>query len=80
GAQQLQHQPFPPFRPPSQNNHYQTIPNTIIKHLKNPFPPQFLNPVHHIILFHKLSQHQFKQILTIILNKLTHPLAQQDIV
>ncbi|WP_186364581.1 AAA family ATPase, partial [Staphylococcus hominis] len=42
--QQLQHQPFPPFPPPSQPQHYQTIPTTIIKQLKNSFPPQFLNP------------------------------------
>ncbi|WP_398574816.1 hypothetical protein, partial [Staphylococcus epidermidis] len=31
------------------------------------------------MLFHKLTKHQLKQILTIILNKLTHPLSHQNI-
>ncbi|WP_186306794.1 AAA family ATPase, partial [Staphylococcus epidermidis] len=37
--QQLHHQPFPPFPGPSEGTHYQTLRKTMMKQLKNSFPP-----------------------------------------
>ena len=80
GAQELQDQRFAGFGGASENNDYETIRKTMMKELKNAFRPEFLNRVDDIIVFHKLSQDELKEIVTMMVNKLTDRLAEQDIV
>ena len=80
GAQELQDQRFAGFGGASENNDYETIRKTMMKELKNAFRPEFLNRVDDIIVFHKLSQEELKEIVTMMVNKLTDRLAEQDIV
>ena len=47
--------------------------------MKNAFRPEFLNRVDDIIVFHKLSQDELKEIVTMMVNKLTDRLSEQDI-
>ena len=50
-----------------------------MKELKNAFRPEFLNRVDDIIVFHKLSEDELKEIVTMMVNKLTDRLSEQDI-
>ena len=47
--------------------------------MKNSFRPEFLNRVDDIIVFHKLSKDELKEIVTMMVNKLTQRLSEQDI-
>lgn len=50
-----------------------------MKELKNAFRPEFLNRVDDIIVFHKLSKDELKEIVTMMMNKLTLRLSEQNI-
>ena len=47
--------------------------------IKNSFRPEFLNRVDDIIVFHKLTKDELKEIVTMMVNKLTHRLSEQNI-
>lgn len=79
GAQELQDQRFAGFGGASEGQDYETIRNTMMKELKNAFRPEFLNRVDDIIVFHKLSKEELKEIVTMMINKLTDRLSEQDI-
>ena len=51
----------------------------MMKELKNAFRPEFLNRVDDIIVFHKLSKEELKEIVTMMVNKLTLRLSEQNI-
>ena len=51
----------------------------MLKELKNAFRPEFLNRVDDIIVFHKLDKDELKEIVTMMVNKLTERLSEQDI-
>ena len=63
----------------SEGHDYETIRKTMMKELKNSFRPEFLNRVDDIIVFHKLSKDELKEIVTMMVNKLTQRLSEQDI-
>ena len=63
----------------SEGHDYETIRKTMMKELKNSFP-EFLNRVDDIIVFHKLSKDELKEIVTMMVNKLTQRLSEQDII
>ena len=42
----------------------------MMKELKNSFRPEFLNRVDDIIVFHKLTKDELKEIVTMMVNKL----------
>ena len=79
GAQELQDQRFAGFGGASEGQDYESIRKTMMKELKNAFRPEFLNRVDDIIVFHKLSQDELKEIVTMMVNKLTDRLSEQDI-
>ena len=79
GAQELQDQRFAGFGGGSEGHDYETIRKTMMKELKNSFRPEFLNRVDDIIVFHKLSKDELKEIVTMMVNKLTQRLSEQDI-
>jgi len=79
GAQELQDQRFAGFGGASEGQDYETIRKTMMKELKNAFRPEFLNRVDDIIVFHKLSKDELKEIVTMMVNKLTQRLSEQDI-
>lgn len=51
----------------------------MLKELKNSFRPEFLNRVDDIIVFHKLTKEELKEIVTMMVNKLTNRLSEQNI-
>ena len=79
GAQELQDQRFAGFGGASEGQDYETIRKTMMKELKNSFRPEFLNRVDDIIVFHKLTKDELKEIVTMMVNKLTKRLSEQDI-
>ena len=79
GAQELQDQRFAGFGGASEGQDYETIRRTMMKELKNSFRPEFLNRVDDIIVFHKLTKDELKEIVTMMVNKLTKRLSEQDI-
>ena len=50
-----------------------------MKELKNAFRPEFLNRVDDIIVFHKLNKEELKEIVTMMVGKLTDRLSEQNI-
>ena len=72
-------QRFAGFGGGSEGHDYETIRKTMMKELKNSFRPEFLNRVDDIIVFHKLSKDELKEIVTMMVNKLTQRLSEQDI-
>ena len=79
GAQELQDQRFAGFGGASEGSDYETVRKTMMKELKNSFRPEFLNRVDDIIVFHKLTKDELKEIVTMMVNKLTHRLSEQNI-
>ena len=79
GAQELQDQRFAGFGGNSEGNDYETIRKTMMKELKNAFRPEFLNRVDDIIVFHKLNKEELKEIVTMMVGKLTDRLSEQNI-
>ncbi|MCG3401994.1 ATP-dependent Clp protease ATP-binding subunit [Staphylococcus massiliensis] len=79
GAQELQDQRFAGFGGSDQTNDYETIRKTMLKELKNAFRPEFLNRVDDIIVFHRLEKEELKEIVTMMVNKLTKRLDEQNI-
>ncbi|MCD8834847.1 ATP-dependent Clp protease ATP-binding subunit [Staphylococcus arlettae] len=79
GAQELQDQKFAGFGGAEEGQDYETIRKTMLKELKNAFRPEFLNRVDDIIVFHKLDKDELKEIVTMMVNKLTERLSEQDI-
>ncbi|NJH96483.1 AAA family ATPase, partial [Staphylococcus agnetis] len=79
GAQELQDQRFAGFGGQGGGEDYETIRKTMMKELKNAFRPEFLNRVDDTIVFHKLSQEELKEIVTMMVNKLTTRLSEQNI-
>ncbi|HGL6713621.1 TPA: ATP-dependent Clp protease ATP-binding subunit [Staphylococcus aureus] len=79
GAQELQDQRFAGFGGSSDGQDYETIRKTMLKELKNSFRPEFLNRVDDIIVFHKLTKEELKEIVTMMVNKLTNRLSEQNI-
>lgn len=79
GAQELQDQRFAGFGSQSDGEDYETIRKTMMKELKNAFRPEFLNRVDDTIVFHKLTKEELKAIVTMMVNKLTSRLSEQNI-
>ena len=79
GAQELQDQRFAGFGGQGEGQDYESIRKTMMKELKNAFRPEFLNRVDDIIVFHKLSKDELKAIVTMMVNKLTFRLSEQNI-
>ncbi len=79
GAQELQDQRFAGFGGSSDGQDYETIRKTMLKELKNSFRPEFLNRVDDIIVFHKLTKEELKEIVTMMVNKLTNRLSGENI-
>ena len=79
GAQELQDQRFAGFGGANDGQDYESIRKTMMKELKNAFRPEFLNRVDDIIVFHKLSKDELKEIVTMMVNKLTLRLSEQNI-
>ena len=79
GAQELQDQRFTGFGGAQEGSDYESIRKTMMKELKNAFRPEFLNRVDDIIVFHKLSKDELKEIVTMMVNKLTDRLSEQNI-
>ena len=70
GAQELQDQRFAGFGGASEGSDYETVKNND-ERIKNSFRPEFLNRVDDIIVFHKLTKDELKEIVTMMVNKLT---------
>ena len=51
----------------------------MLKELKIHSVPEFLNRVDDIIVFHKLTKEELKEIVTMMVNKLTNRLSEQNI-
>ncbi|UEX89941.1 ATP-dependent Clp protease ATP-binding subunit [Staphylococcus ratti] len=79
GAQELQDQRFAGFGSQGDGEDYETIRKTMMKELKNAFRPEFLNRVDDTIVFHKLTKEELKAIVTMMVNKLTSRLSEQNI-
>ena len=75
----LQDQRFAGFGGADDGQDYESIRKTMMKELKNAFRPEFLNRVDDIIVFHKLSKDELKEIVTMMVNKLTLRLSEQNI-
>ena len=58
---------------------YQTIKNNVMTETKKTFKPEFLNRIDEVIVFHKLSQENLKQITDIMLNKVIDRIKGQNI-
>ena len=71
GAQELQDQRFAGFGGSSDGQDYETIENNV-ERIENSFRPEFLNRVDDIIVFHKLTKEELKEIVTMMVNKLTN--------
>ena len=50
-----------------------------VERIENSFRPEFLNRVDDIIVFHKLTKEELKEIVTMMVNKLTNRLSEQNI-
>ncbi|MCG3203880.1 MAG: Negative regulator of genetic competence ClpC/MecB [Elusimicrobia bacterium] len=59
---------------------YKAMKTTVMDEMKRHFNPEFLNRIDDIIVFHPLVKEDAKQILNIILDRLSKKLANQDIV
>ncbi|ELH0915673.1 ATP-dependent Clp protease ATP-binding subunit [Staphylococcus pseudintermedius] len=79
GAQELQDQRFAGFGGSSEGQDYETIRKTMMKELKSAFRPEFLNRVDDTIVFHKLNKDELKEIVTMMVGKLTSRLSEQNI-
>ncbi len=58
---------------------YETIKKDVMGELKKQFRPEFINRIDEIIVFHKLTDEDIKQIIDIMITQVENRLKQQDI-
>ncbi len=61
------------------NNNYETIKKDVLNETKIAFKPEFLNRIDELIVFHKLTKNDLKQITDIMLEKVKKRMKKQDI-
>ena len=63
----------------SEEKQYLDIKNSVIQEAKKEFKPEFLNRIDDVIVFHKLTEKEFRKIIDIMLEKLIKRLEEQSI-
>ena len=63
----------------SKQKEYENTKKDVMSELKKQFRPEFINRIDEIIVFHKLSQEDIRQIIDIMLNQVQNRLKLQDI-
>ena len=63
----------------SKQREYENTKKDVMSELKKQFRPEFINRIDEIIVFHKLSQEDIRQIIDIMLNQVQNRLKLQDI-
>lgn len=58
---------------------YDTIKKDVMAELKKEFKPEFINRIDEIIVFHKLTEEELKQIAEILLKQVQKRLEEKDI-
>ncbi len=61
------------------NKEYEDTKKEVLAELKKEFKPEFLNRIDEIIVFHKLQKDEIRQIVDLLINKLTKMLEKQNI-
>ena len=67
------------FSEGNEDNSYETIKNSVLSELKSYLRPEFINRIDEIIVFHKLSQEEIKEIAKIMLNSLAKRIEEKEI-
>jgi len=58
---------------------YEDMKNRIMGELKKVFRPEFLNRIDDVIVFHKLTRDEIKQIVELLLLRIRHSMAERDL-
>src|SRR5438105_3649659 len=58
---------------------YDDMKNRIMGELKKVFRPEFLNRIDEVIVFHKLSKHEIKQIVDLLLTRIRESMAEREL-
>jgi ATP-dependent Clp protease ATP-binding subunit ClpC len=78
GAQTIQRQTSVGFQSPSEAESYDDMKSKIMGEVKKTFRPEFLNRIDEIIVFHALNREHLKEIVTLMLDRVSNRLAEKE--